>query len=156
MNCNTHYIRSSTSVIRIHSLKAAMQTGTGIAAPQSIGDPRTYLFPHWKQCSSPGNNPAVPVLRSPGTHVLSPAWRQSDTFPQSTVLGCSLLSPQALLYTSLRFATSFSILFRRGLRMRACTARSPADYPGGWSRWLHSNAAAWLRQPWLQATSRLG
>ncbi len=105
-------------------MKAAMQTGTGIAAPQSIGDPRTYLFPHWKQCSSPGNNPAVPVLQSPGTHVLSPAWRQSDTFPQSTVLGCSLLSPQA--------AQQVQALQRLTLRLagrRCCTRPSGSPHP---------------------------
>ena len=101
-----------------------------------------------------GEPPAIAALRHPGTHM--PTFRrQGGSCAQRPALAapCSVKgcttgldtaethSPtrwKALLYTSLRFATSFSILFRRGLRMRACRARSLVGHFEEWSRWVHS------------------
>ena len=116
--------------------------------------PLTLSLDAMQQPSAGNSPPAILALQTPRTHV--PTFRrQIGSCPQTPALaapcskrGCTTgpgnadtHSPtrwKALLYTSLRLATSFSILFRRGLRMRACTARSPAGHLGEWSRWLGS------------------
>ena len=146
------------SVIRLHSM---LFEGCSAARDQ-----HSCTNIHWhsqaplthslEACSSPRQEvpPVMLALQTPETHVPT-LRRQSGGPPQRTALaapctakGCTTSpntaethSPtrwKALLYTSLRFATSFSILFRRGLRMRACTARTPADFLDRSRRLLHS------------------